>query len=150
MRNPAVEELTHLYPYINRKGITVEIKIEDGYTLLADASLLSIIMRNIISNAVKFTYHSGNIEIGTAGETQGRMKGFYVKDSGRGMDKNGVTSILEGRADKIGGHFGTDGETGTGLGLMLCREFIQISRGKFLIESTPGSGTTVTVLLPEG
>ena len=107
-------------------------------------------MRNLISNAVKFTYPSGSIEIGTAADIPGRMKGFYVKDSGRGMDKNEVTSILEGRADKIGGNFGTDGETGTGLGLMLCREFIQISRGKFLIESAPGTGTTVTVLLPEG
>lgn len=144
------DELSRLYPYVNRKGIKIELNIEDDFTLLADESLLSIVMRNLISNAVKFTYPSGRIEIGTAPDIPGRMKGFYVKDSGMGMDSDEITSILEGRPDKIGGNFGTEGETGTGLGLMLCREFVQISRGKFLIESEPGTGTTVTVLLPEG
>jgi signal transduction histidine kinase len=105
--------------------------------------MINLVLRNLISNAIKFTPHGGHISIGT-----GELSSFtevYVQDSGAG-----ISSV---QMDKINGQefYSTNGtaqEQGTGLGLMLCKEFLVKNGGKLRIESEQGKGSTFSFTLP--
>jgi signal transduction histidine kinase len=109
----------------------------------ADREQVTIILRNLLSNAIKFTRTGGLIHL-FANDRASHWE-INVEDNGVGMDEEMIGKLFT--AD---GHFtrrGTDNEKGTGLGLRLIKELIQMNEGELSVASTPGKGTTFSVLL---
>ncbi len=126
------------------KGISIQLQLPDGFFVYADMSLLETIIRNLINNAIKFTRSGGTILI-TTGQI-GNEVTISVIDTGIGMTQGQIDSLFV--FDQSESIPGTDGEKGSGLGLMLCKEFVEKSNGTMTIDSTPGKGSTFTIVLP--
>jgi signal transduction histidine kinase len=101
------------------------------------------ILRNLLSNAIKFTNIGGSVVI--SGKKEAKNVKITVKDNGVGMEKNILDKILNG---SYYSGYGTQSESGSGLGLSICQEFIKKNKGKFFIESTLGIGTSIMFTLP--
>jgi signal transduction histidine kinase len=102
------------------------------------------VVRNLLSNALKFSFEGGVIQI----LTQRFDKEIHVKvkDSGMGMDENTVEALSE--PERTVSTMGTKDEKGTGLGISLCKEYLEKAGGELQIESTKGQGSTFTIKLP--
>lgn len=109
----------------------------------ADADLMELIVRNIIQNAIKFTPESGTIHISDA--TAGSFYEINIRDSGVGMTAGQLSALF---SDQTASTYGTNNEKGTGLGLRLCRDFMELQGGQIHVTSTPGEGSTFSLLLP--
>ena len=129
------------------KEIRISHDIPADLMVFADEYMLNGILRNLLSNAVKFTARNGSIEL-TAISLADDSVQLSIKDSGIGMTKKMVDSLfdLEGKTNRKG----TEGEPSTGLGLIICNEFIEKHGGKFEVESAEGQGTTFRFTLPPG
>ncbi len=114
------------------------------HPIISDSTLLNTILRNLISNAIKYTYHGGKIEVSTQPTGQGYR--IIVKDSGVGMKEEDVKNLF--RIETIKSTNGTSNEQGTGLGLILCRDFASKIGGEIKVESVYGVGSTFTVTIP--
>jgi signal transduction histidine kinase len=121
------------------KNITLENKIEEETRIIADQNILSIILSNLISNAIKFTPNFGKIEIGSFENPDNKIC-VYIKDSGVGINKENLDKIF--RIDINLTTLGTNEEKGTGLGLILCKEFVEMHGGKIWVNSEENKGTT--------
>jgi len=109
----------------------------------ADADMINTVLRNLVGNALKFTHSGGKIEIATES-----MDGFVklsVKDTGVGITENEVKQIF---SNEYFTTLGTEKEMGTGLGLMICRDFVKSNNGDFSIESKKGEGASFNITLP--
>lgn len=109
----------------------------------ADRDMIRTIVRNLLNNAIKFSYNGSSIEIGTM--SSGR---FFVRDHGVGMSKDKVRELLNNNALSKS-EAGTLGENGSGMGILLCKELLHLNYGSMEIESTLGKGTTFIIKLPE-
>jgi len=139
--NKLIERNKLLFTEIaNKKEVTIESKIEDDITLNADADQLDLIVRNLISNAIKFTHQNGIVSI-SASQTKESVI-FKIKDNGIGMNQETIESIYN---NQVVSKQGTGGEKGTGLGINLTSEFIESNNGKFTIKSEPEIGTEITI-----
>ncbi|MFP4398373.1 MAG: PAS domain S-box protein [Desulfonatronovibrio sp.] len=127
-----------------KKNITIQFDIPEKLQILADKKMVSTVIRNVASNAVKFTHHGGKIWV-TVRKTASLVK-ICVQDEGIGMNENVLSTIF--LVDKNKRQYGTDGERGTGLGLILCKEFVEKHGGEIWVESEPGKGTKVCFTLP--
>ena len=107
--------------------------------------MIDTVIRNLISNAIKFTNRDGKISIST--DSTGPLLKVSVKDNGTGMSKEVKEKLF--RLDVNQSTAGTDNETGTGLGLILCKEFIQKNGGTISVESEEGEGSTFQFTLPK-
>lgn len=122
----------------NAKNIRVNVETHGSVTAFADRDHISIVLRNLISNAIKFSPQDSEIIITiTSGDNNSTV---MIKDSGTGLNPSDVQKIL--MHEKVIGTQGTRGEKGTGLGLHLCQEFIAYNNGVFHLASEKGSGTT--------
>jgi len=113
--------------------------------VFGDRNMISTVIRNLVSNALKFTFPNGTIIIGIEQQDPETVM-VYVKDNGMG-----ISSVLMENLFKIEQRTvikGTANETGTGLGLILCNEFINKNSGTIRVASTPGKGSTFTITLP--
>lgn len=120
------------------KNITLKYRIpEEDCAILADSHMYSSVMRNLLSNAIKFTPNGGNINV--IYNINHEKVLFEVIDDGIGIDEAIVKNIFE--KDKTLSTNGTNQESGTGLGLLLCNEFITKMGGDFLVESKKGIGS---------
>jgi two-component system, sensor histidine kinase and response regulator len=128
----------------HKKSISITTDTPEEHRILADENLFTCIMRNLISNAIKFTTIGGNIHISTYPKED--FVGIEVKDNGIGMTAEILDKIL--LANEHITTRGTAKEKGAGLGLRLCKEFVELNRGQIKIESKPGKGTSVQILLP--
>ncbi len=142
----------HKLASLNKKIILINKFIEQ-LNINADANLINTVIRNLISNAIKFTPVGGSVEIGAVNKPSEGLEpseGYtliYVKDSGVGMPPellNKLFKIEENVTNK-----GTSGESGTGLGLILCKEFVEKHGGKIWVESQVGKGSTFWFSLPK-
>ncbi|MFO7446785.1 MAG: ATP-binding protein [Ignavibacteriaceae bacterium] len=131
-----------------KKQLNFITDIDIEAEVFADEDMLNSIVQNLISNAIKFTTRGGEIKI------SGRILSFFdepnqveisVQDSGVGISKDDLEKIFK---DHMHSSPGTEKEYGTGLGLLLVKEFIQINGGKIKIKSKPGKGTTFIFTLP--
>jgi len=129
---------------LEAKKITLNVDIDDDLKVFADQNMLRTVIRNLISNAIKFTPSNGFINI-SASFDNGLVR-VSVKDSGIGISFEKLNTIFEINSTKISA--GTDGEKGTGLGLTLCRDFIALNNGNIGIKSENGKGTEVFFSLP--
>lgn len=126
------------------KQIEIISEIDAGLELHADVDMLRTILRNLISNAIKFTHENGQIIL--RADQQDADIIITVSDNGIGMGQEVVSKLWQ-----ISEHYtspGTKGEKGTGLGLMLCKEFVEKHSGRIWVESEVGKGSDFKIALP--
>jgi signal transduction histidine kinase/ligand-binding sensor domain-containing protein/CheY-like chemotaxis protein/AraC-like DNA-binding protein len=141
-----IEENIQLYfSQTSQKQITIEESTDPSLFVLADYNMVSTIVRNILSNGIKYTPKGGTISISYYSHEDEVIISFH--DNGIGM-KEDVLDKLFGDGINVSTR-GTDNETGTGLGLMISREFAELNKGNIYAESTPGEGSTFYLCLPE-
>ncbi|CAA7620315.1 ATP-binding protein [Magnetospirillum sp. UT-4] len=130
-----------------RAGHTLAARIQPGVRLRADGRLVRQILLNMLSNAIKFTPDGGRIETRAAVTPEGWLH-LGVSDTGIGIAPKDIAFVLEpfGQVDSLQARRHS-GES-TGLGLPLCKRFVELHDGRLHIESTPGTGTTVAALFP--
>jgi PAS domain S-box-containing protein len=121
-----------------QKGISLINTIEPDISLLADKKMVNSILMNLISNAIKFTSRGGSVSVSAKTINDSTIE-ISVTDTGIGMTKDKLKKLFKlGEKTKSEG---TDGELSTGLGLMLCKEFVEKNGGKIRVESKPGIGS---------
>ena len=127
------------------KNIQIALEIPNEMEVFADANMLKTIVRNLFSNAVKFTPRGGSVQL-SARSTDDPSIEITVKDTGIGMSQKMMDDIF--RIDIQTARKGTEGELSTGLGLLLCKEFVVKHGGKIWVESLVGAGSTFKVSIP--
>lgn len=132
-------------PDLFSKKIRIEVINSDNKFISFDKNVFNIIFRNLISNAIKFSYHNSEIKIEVKKYDDSFLE-FIVADNGVGIDQEHIDYLF--RLDKNFTSAGTDKETGTGLGLILCKELIEKLNGKIWIESEKDKGTKVHLTIP--
>ncbi|OQX24533.1 MAG: hypothetical protein BWK80_20335 [Desulfobacteraceae bacterium IS3] len=130
-----------------RKNIRLKSAVISGTSVYADYNAVNTVFRNIISNAIKFTPRGGKIEITARSYTETVLE-IAVSDTGIGISQESISKLFQPGAGFTASKPGTDGEQGTGLGMVLCKELLDKNGGDIRIESSPGAGTTVRVTLP--
>lgn len=127
-----------------RKQIVIQSDIDPSLVAYADKFAIQTVVRNLISNAVKFTRHQGAINVNS--EQLNDLIKISVTDNGVGMSKEKQKKIF--RVDAVSSSAGTDGEKGTGFGLLLCKDLVERNGGKIWLESEKGKGSTFSFTLP--
>lgn len=134
-----------LLPLAESKNINIEYHESDNVMFYADKDMLKTIMRNLLSNAIKFTRPGGSIKI-TAEKQSGQVM-ISVADTGTGMIEQQLENLYD--ISKIYSTAGTGGEKGSGLGLVICREFIETHGGKIWAVSEFGKGSDFRFTMPD-
>ena len=127
------------------KGVEIVINIPVGTIVYADENMLESTIRNLATNAVKFTDKGGKILVAAKSEYNGDVK-ISVKDTGIGMSEQMIEKLF--RIDELNCRPGTNGEPSTGLGLILCKDFIDRHDGKIWAESSEFMGSIFHFILP--
>jgi signal transduction histidine kinase/ligand-binding sensor domain-containing protein len=127
-----------------RKNIEIKSYINDTITVLGDKNMIRTILRNLITNAVKFTHKNGKVEVNAI--TRNNQLEIAVSDNGIGMTNETASKLF--KIDANLSTLGTENEKGTGLGLFLCKEFVEKHGGKIWVESQEGKGSTFKFLIP--
>jgi signal transduction histidine kinase len=130
---------------LEKKNITLHIENTCSEKIPADQNMLRLVLRNLTGNAVKFTPQAGKIEI-TAKDDIDQLY-LTVQDSGIGISPADQQKLF--RTDLHHTTTGTNNERGTGLGLLLCKQFIEKHHGQIQLESEVGQGSKFTVMLPK-
>ncbi|SHG27212.1 PAS domain S-box-containing protein [Flavobacterium fluvii] len=128
----------------NAKNITIELHCEDSLEVYVDKNMLDTVLRNLISNAIKFTHTGGKITLSAEKTTQEVV--ISVADNGVGIEPKDVGKIFD--KAQMFTSIGTNAEKGTGFGLKLCQEFVEKHNGKIWVESEVGKGTCFYFSLP--
>lgn len=130
------------------KEISITNHVPPGFAGRVDENMTASIFRNLIGNALKFTPRGGSIEISAGKSAHPGFLEIMVRDNGIGMTPEICNALMI--YDFQNPKAGTENESGTGIGLTLCKEFIKRHNGEFRIESEPGKGSTFIFTLPEG
>ncbi len=128
-----------------KKEIEVDYDISEKLNVIADGNMLGCILRNLVTNAVKFTERGGNIHI-SASETFGNKVLISVKDTGIGMNTSKIDNLFQLVTQT--NQKGTEGEPSTGLGLIICKDFVEKHGGELWVESELETGSTFYFTLP--
>jgi signal transduction histidine kinase len=143
---PIIEEIFSLFAQnAKSKNIQLVKTINSGANVVADQNMIKTILRNLISNGIKFTNDGGTVSLSV--EEQNDLIKISVIDSGVGIYKENINKLF-----RIDGGFttpGTNKERGTGLGLVLCKELVEKNGGKISVESEPGRETKFIFTLPK-
>jgi len=127
------------------KNIHFFSDLDAATIVFADADMVTMVMRNLMTNAIKFTNEGGEVKI-TSKKT-GNYEEITVSDTGLGLSSQDLEKLF--RIDVQHSTIGTSKEKGTGLGLILCKEFIEKNGGKIWVDSEPGKGSDFKFLLPK-
>lgn len=127
-----------------KKGIHLLNNVEQGTYVYSDRKMIYTVLRNLVNNAIKFTDKNGKVEIHSI--IRDNMVEVSVSDSGVGIKPENFDKLF--RIDETFSTFGTQKEKGTGLGLILVKEFVQKNNGEIWLKSEPDKGTTFTFSLP--
>ena len=128
----------------NQKNIRIEINLDQNLKLFADPQMIETVLRNLVNNAIKFTPENGQIKI-EACQTDGQIT-VSVKDSGIGISAEDAQNLF--KIDSTVKRKGTNNEDGSGLGLILCREFVAKNNGNIWVCSTAGEGSSFFFTVP--
>ncbi len=126
------------------KKINIFSDIEETTTVFADKNMLDTVFRNLLSNAIKFTPANGSIKISS--KQEGDFVEISISDTGIGMQPEDIEKLF--RIDVDHKTIGTSDEKGTGLGLILCKEFVEKNGGAIWVESEEGKGSQFYIILP--
>ena len=129
----------------SNKGLKLINNIDDDTKVYADENMVNTVFRNLIANAIKYSNNEGNITISVVSNEDTITT--LVEDQGVGIEPQNISKLF--RIDVNYFTRGTDNEEGTGLGLILCKEFIEKNKGKIWVESVPGKGSTFSFSLPK-
>lgn len=122
----------------SRKGISIYLEVDDNETVFCDRNMINTIIRNILTNAIKFTNHNGKVNISV--KKKYNEYEIEIRDTGVGISAKNLKRLF--RIDSKFQTYGTDAEKGTGLGLIICKEFIEKHGGKIWGESELGKGSS--------
>ncbi len=141
----AIQEIIEISnPTANIKNISLNHKHLDNIEVYADANMLKTVLRNLICNAIKFTNINGNINI-SAIPDQKQIE-ITISDNGVGISEEKINKLFKIDSDFI--TKGTENEKGSGLGLILCKEFVEKHNGKIWVESEVGKGSNFKFTIP--
>lgn len=127
------------------KNITLNTAIDTDQYLFADKNMLETVFRNLISNAIKFTPNNGEVSLSM--QKENRQFVFSVQDNGVGIAPEKIKTLFNINHRQTTS--GTNNETGTGLGLMLCKDFVEKHGGQIWVKSHPGKGSTFIFSIPD-
>ena len=130
---------------IEEKALEINNDVNSKTEVFADKKMIGTVMRNLISNAVKFTPQEGALTI--RDKVTDRHIQIEITDTGIGIEKENLDKLFQ--IEETITTRGTSGEYGHGLGLIICKELIDLHNGKIEIRSTVKKGTTVTITLPK-
>lgn len=128
----------------HEKNIMIHISAQESALIYVDVDMFATIMRNLITNAIKFSHSNSHITIRAV--QQNKHIKIEIDDNGVGIEEEKLTRLFE--VQKNQSSLGTQKEKGTGLGLMLCKDFVETMNGKINIDSQKGVGTKVTLVFP--
>ena len=131
--------------FANKKKIEISYEIPDHLEVFADQNLLASTIRNLATNAVKFTHKGGKVHL-SARSVPGHSVEFSIRDTGMGMNSTMVDDLF--RLDVQTSRRGTEDEPSSGLGLLLCKDFIEKHGGKIWVESVEGEGSIFYFTMP--
>ena len=137
LKNLINENIAHLKSNAIQKAITITEDMPDDIITFADKQMISTVLRNLISNAIKFSHKGGEINISVKKSEKEIL--ISVTDNGIGIEPERITNLFH--INKSISTPGTNNEHGTGLGLILCKEFVDKHNGKIWAESKQGKGT---------
>ncbi len=137
-------EVDRQYSSAKNKEVSIFNMTQDGHKVFADADILSFVIRNLLSNALKFTPKGGKVFIYSM-MNAGKVE-IIVKDTGVGMSPEVLSGLFKDTG--VTSNPGTDGEKGSGLALSQCGLLIEKNNGKITAESVPGKGSTFKIVLP--
>lgn len=128
-----------------QKEVQLVNKVPDGLHAFADKTQIEMVVRNLVSNAIKFTPAGGVVTL--TGRDEGDMVSLSVSDNGVGMTADQMDKLFDGNLNNS--TVGTSGEKGTGIGINLSYRFVQMNDGTMEVHSDKGAGTTFTIKLPK-
>ncbi len=140
-----VKSIDSVLQLAEKKNIGIINAIEEDLKVIADENMINSIINNLISNAIKFTGKGGEIKVSSR-RTENKMAEVTIEDNGIGMSKNILDNLFKIH-EKVG-RLGTDGEESSGLGLLLCKDFIEKHNGKIWAESTVSKGSKFIFTIP--
>jgi len=138
------ENILLLAEISSKKSITIKATHNSQRKAFADIQMISTVIRNLLSNAIKFTHKDGLIELITTDIDD--VIQIDITDNGVGMSVEDISMLFRVDAQLAGK--GTEGETGSGLGLMLCKEFVEKNGGKIWVNSIQAKGSTFSFTVP--
>jgi PAS domain S-box-containing protein len=138
------ESLSLVSAGANLKEITIANNLADDVEIYSDAEMIKTAIRNILTNAIKFTGSGGKIEVSSQSSNQNIV--LSITDSGRGMNQQTIDRLFKIGENKS--QVGTNGEKGTGLGLILSKEFIEQNEGNIKVSSELCKGSTFEITIP--
>jgi len=143
--NELVEPIIHLYEKIaNDKNVQISEKTGEPIEVFADPRMMEVVFRNLISNAIKFTKSSGEITLSIKSENG--YAWISIEDNGIGMSTEKLANLFSHDIGTL--EVGTNGEKGTGFGLLLCNRFIKDNKGMLTIKSMEGKGSVFSFSIP--
>lgn len=143
---PLLEEVFHsIRTLYNKKDIELVNEVSPAAMVCADDRLLTIILRNLLTNAIKFSHTGSRIHVASA-ERDSWLE-IAIRDEGIGMNQKQLNKLFTHDSVHT---LGTDGEVGSGLGLILCRDFVERMDGTIAVDSVEGQGTTFKITLKKG
>jgi len=138
------DNISDLKLYTTNKAINLNSEIKEDIYIFSDENMINTILRNLLSNAVKFTHKYGKVNVSLA--NSGDEVVISVKDTGIGISEDNIKKLF--RIDSKYTRPGTEKEQGTGLGLKLCKEFVEKMEGKIWVESTENEGSEFIFSIP--
>jgi len=142
-----LESILMLKEQASKKNITIIFDHDnDEGIAFCDHRMVETVLRNLISNAIKYSRSEGDITVSCSMKQNPGFNTIHVVDTGLGISAEQIQKLFH--IEKSFSTVGTNGETGTGLGLILCKEFIEKNKGKIWVESKIGIGTTFSFTLP--
>jgi two-component system, sensor histidine kinase and response regulator len=144
LRSCVEESIRSLVPAAKSKGISIENNVDDNFLAYFDLNTITTVLRNLVSNSLKFTKEKGMVKI----ESTKNENSFVlsISDNGIGISDDNIDKLFNESHNFS--TIGIKGEKGSGLGLLLCKEFVQKNNGKIWVESKPELGTTFFFTLP--
>lgn len=143
--NEMLQKISGLYQLmVEKKRIRFSIELNENIRLYADENMAYVSLRNIVSNALKFTPQGNAVKVKAF--TQNGIGVIVVEDEGIGMSEAYLEKLFT--EEQLPFTKGTNDEKGTGIGLMLCRKFIQLNKGRLHVKSSAGKGSQFTIELP--
>lgn len=143
VKDIVAKEFQNLHDHATRKGISLFVSVPDKLAAIADPDSVRIVIRNLVTNAIKFSDAGDIIEVSAAQKDENIV--LKVKDTGIGMTAKQTKDLFKGRVESIRG---TQNESGTGMGLLFCKDLIEKCNGEIWVTSKQGEGAEFTFTIP--